>query len=385
VQGKQIMARRAPKQATHRRGAMLALIAILLPMMLVLASFAINLAYMELTRTELRIASDAATRASGFTLMITNDQAAARSAAREGTTRNRVGGKATQLADSDIVFGISRRSAVAQRYSFTPGATPANAVSVNARRNAGSLSGMVGLIMPNFAAVDSFGPSQQAISTQVEVDIALVLDKSGSMAYGDTESSEAMAAAGLAPASAPKGWRFCDPAPPGSRWLDLVKATQVFLDTINASPQQECVSLVTYNEFSQREVELSSDYRKLPTALDAYTAKYCMGLTNIHDGIADGVRSLVDPRTSRPWAVKVLIVLTDGRRTAGSDPVPAAAEAFKQGIAVHTVTFSKEADQAVMRQVASAGGGMHYHVATGDELVQLFRVIARRLPTLLTQ
>jgi Ca-activated chloride channel family protein len=372
-------------RTTHRRGAMLPLIAILLPVLLVLSSFAINLAYMELTRTELRIASDAATRAGGYALMTTGDQAAARAAAREGTTRNRVGGKATELADSDIVFGVSRRSAVSQRYSFTPGATPANSVSVNARRNAGSLSGVVGLITPNFAAVDSFGPTQQAISTQVEVDIVLVLDKSGSMAYGDLESSETMAAAGLAPASAPAGWRFCDAAPPKSRWIDLVKATQVFLDTINASPQQECVSLVTYNEFSQREVELSTDYSKIPRALDSYTTKYCMGLTNIHDGIADGVKSLTNPLTSRPWAVKVMIVLTDGRRTAGADPVPAAADAFKQGIAVYAVTFSKEADQAVMRQVASAGGGAHYHVSTGDELLQLFRSVARRLPTLLTQ
>jgi Ca-activated chloride channel family protein len=380
------MARRASLPTSHRRGAMLALIAILLPVMLVLASFAINLAYMELTRTELRIASDAATRASGYTLMTTSgDQAAARSAAREGTTRNRVGGKATQLADSDIVFGVSRRTAVSQRYNFTPGATPSNSVRVNARRNAGSLTGMVGLIMPNFAAVDSFGPSQQAVSTQVEVDIALVLDKSGSMVYGDLESSETMAAAGLAPAGAPVGWKFCDPAPPASRWLDLVKATQAFLDTVNASPQQEFVSLTTYNEFAQREVELSPDYTRIPRALDAYSARYCMGLTNIHDGIAEGVKTLTDQRTSRPWAVKVLIVLTDGRRTAGSDPVPAAASAFNQGISVYAVTFSKEADQAVMRRVASAGGGTHYHVSTGDELLQLFRSVARRLPTLLTQ
>lgn len=368
-----------------RRGAMLPLVAILLPVLVILASFSINLAYMELTRTELRIASDAATRAGGYTLMTTSDTAAARAAARDGASRNRVAGKATQLADSDIVFGQSRRSAVSQRYTFTAGGSPPNAVSVNARRDSSSLTGSVSMVMPTFGAVNKFSPVQQAVSTQVEVDIALVLDRSGSMAYGDLEASETMAAAGQAPASAPAGWKFCDPAPSGSRWLDLAKGVDGFLSTINASPQQENVALVTYNGTALRESSLSGSYSAIPKALDAYTQKFCMGYTNIHDGIAEGVNALMDSRTSRPWAVKVLIVLTDGRRTAGADPVPAAKAAADQGITVYAVTFSKEADQAVMRQVAAAGGGVHYHVATGNELQQLFRAIARRLPTLLTR
>lgn len=364
---------------------MLPLVAALIPMLLILASFAINLAYMELTRAELRIASDAATRAGGYTLMTTGDTAAARAAARDGASRNRVGGRPTQLADSDIVFGVSRRTALKQRYTFTPGATPPNAVSVNARRDIRSLTGAVSLIMPTFGAVNQFGPAQVAVSTQVEVDVALVLDKSGSMAYGDLESSETMAAAGQAPASAPAGWKFCDPAPPGSRWIDLTKAVRAFLDSMASSPQQENVSLVTYSDVAKREESLTGDYTTIPPALDKYTAQFCMGYTNIHDGIAEGVRSLTDPSRSRPWAVKVLIVLTDGRRTAGADPVVAASEAFNQGIAVYAVTFAKEADQALMLQVASAGGGMHYHAATGDELLQLFRGVAGRLPTLLTK
>jgi Ca-activated chloride channel family protein len=370
---------------SRRRGAMLPLVAMLLPVLLILASFAINLAYMELTRTELRIASDAATRAGGYTLMTTADTAAARAAARDGATRNRVAGRSTQLADSDIVFGLSRRSAVSQRYSFTPGGSPPNAVSVNARRDRSSISGAVALVMPTFGAITSFSPAQVAVSTQVEVDIALVLDRSGSMAYGDLESSETMAAAGLAPASAPAGWKFCDAAPAGSRWRELTTAIDGFLSTLTSSPQQENVALVTYNGSAVREAALSGSYSAVPRALDAYTQQFCMGYTNIHDGISEGVNALNDPRTSRPWAVKVMIVLTDGRRTAGSDPVPAAQAAFDSGITVYAVTFSKEADQAVMQKVAAAGGGVHYHVATGNELQQLFRAVARRLPTLLTR
>ena len=51
--------------SSRRRGAMLPLVAILLPVLLVVGSLVINIAYMELTRTELQVASDAATRAAG--------------------------------------------------------------------------------------------------------------------------------------------------------------------------------------------------------------------------------------------------------------------------------------------------------------------------------
>jgi hypothetical protein len=340
---------------------------------------------MELTRTELRIASDAAARAGGFTLMTTGDQSAARAAAREGASRNRVAGRPTRLADSDVVFGVSRRSTVTQRYAFTPGGARPNAVSVNARRDAGSLSGAVSLVMPSFGAARQFGPAQLAVSTQVEVDIALVLDRSGSMVYGDAEASEAMAGAGQPPASAPPGWKFCDPAPSGSRWRNLTTAMQGFLDTLQTSPQDEFVSLVTYSDAALRERELGNHYAALPPALDAYSQRFCMGFTNIQAGISEGVNSLTDPQYSRPWAVKLLIVMTDGRRTAGGDPVAAAQAAFDQGIAVYAITFAQEADQALMRSVASTGGGVHFHASTGNELIELFRSVARRLPTLLTR
>jgi Mg-chelatase subunit ChlD len=299
--------------------------------------------------------------------------------------RNRVAGQGTQLADGDVEFGVSRRSSESQRYTFTAGASPPNAVRVNARRDAQSLSGAVAMVMPTFGAMSHFGLAQTAVSTQVEVDVALVLDRSGSMAFGDLEDSVTMVAQGRPPASAPAGWQFCNAAPPASRWRNLVTATGAFLVALNASPQIERVSLVTYGSTATRDAELTADYAAVTQGMDAYTQHYCSGSTNIHDGISAGVASLNDPLHARPWAVKVLIVMTDGRRTAGPDPVPAAIAAFDQQITVYAVTFANEADQAVMRSVASAGGGLHYHAATGNELMQLFRTIARRLPTLLTQ
>lgn len=364
---------------------MLPLVAFLLPVILILAGMVVNLAWVDLTRTKLRIASDAATRAAGATLALTGDQARAQQAARDASQRNPVNGNATQLANGDIVFGVAKRSSLNQRYLFTAGGSKVNAVRVNLRRDAGSRSGLMNMVFPTFGGVKTFGPSQQAASSQVELDVVLVLDRSGSMAYGDAEDSYAMASAGQPPASAPPGWTWGAPAPPGSRWRELVVAVNVFTAALNKSPQIENLCLVTYADDAKRESNLNSNYSPVAAALGVYTNSFNAGRTNIGGGIIDGVNALNDATYSRPWAVKAVIVLTDGIHNIGTDPEGPAGLASSQGMTVYTVTFANEADQSRMEKVASLGGGKHFHASNGTELQQVFREIATSLPTLLVQ
>jgi len=349
-----------------------------------LSCFVINLAFMELTRTELQISTDAASRAAGHKLAFTGLEAQARAAARDAGKRNLVAGKILKLRDKDIEFGTSTRTSVKTRYVFKSGGTPVNAVRIDANRTASSLNGVVKMIFPTFGSADSFAPVQTGISSQLELDVALVLDRSGSMAYGDFEDSVARASAGLGPAIAPPGWWFCDPAPKQSRWLALIDAVKVFLDILAKSPSQEHVSLVTYNSSSKIETKLTGNYAKIPKAMDVYSKKFCEGATNIYAGINSGVNTLADP-LARPWATKVIIVLTDGKHNTGSKPEKAAAQAFKNGITLYTITFSKDADQKRMQKVAANGGGKHFHAASNADLSQAFRKIANSLPSLLTK
>jgi len=368
-----------------RQAAIMPMVAVMLPVMMILASFVVNVAYMELTRTELRIATDAASRAAGHTLVFTGSQFQARDAATEAGQRNKVTGKELQFASGDIEFGISTRSSLASRYAFTPGGVNPNSVRITGLRTAGSGSGSVGMILPTFGTIDNFEPIQIAISSQVELDIALVLDRSGSMAYGDTEDAAARASSGLGPAIAPPDWWFCDAAPPESRWLDLVPAVDILLNVLNNSPQNERMSLATYNSSATIDVNLTSDYTLISAGMDVYTQSLCAGATNIRSGIQEGINTLTDPFFSRPWAAKVVIVLTDGKHNIGSGPIGAAIDAFDEGITVYTVTFSADADQGLMKTVAKEGGGKHFHAADEQALEQAFSDIAASLPTLLTQ
>ena len=367
-----------------RHGAIMPLVVIMLPVILMLSCFVINFAYMELTRTELQISTDAATRAAGHKLAFTGAKVQAKAAARESGKRNLVAGNALKLRDEDIEFGTSTRANVTIPYVFKKGGNPVNAVRINGVRTASSLNGAVKMIFPTFGTVDSFAPVQSSISSQLELDVALVLDRSGSMAYGDFEDSVARATVGLGPAIASPGWWFCDPAPKQSRWLALIDAVQVFLDVLAKSPHQEHVSLVTYNSKSKIEVKLTEKYSKIPNAMDKYSRKFCEGATNIYAGINSGVNTLADS-SARPWAAKVIIVLTDGKHNTGSNPEKAAARAFKDGIILYTVTFSDDAEKKKMQKVAAKGGGKHFHAARKSDLAQAFQKIANSLPSLLTQ
>ena len=368
------------RSARRKTGAIIVLVALLLPVTIILAGFAINLAYMELNRTELYIATDAAARASGREFALTGDFAAAKAKAREAAGRNKVAGVGLQLADSDIVFGESIRASVVEKYTFNPSGTSPNAVRIFGRRDQGSVNGPIGLLMPNIFSVNSFQAVQEARSTLVEVDIALVLDRSGSMAY----SADEIAVHPPIPAAAPAGWQFGDPVPPDSRWLDVVAATDVFLDELVLSPASELVSLCTYNDTRTTDQTLTYDYQSVLAATNPYTLSFQSGKTNIAEGITAGVNSL-SSGLSRPWATKVVVILTDGLQTAPGDPVAAAHSAVAQGVMIFTVTFSAEAGQATMQQVAEIGMGKQFHASNSSDLEAVFSNIAKSLPTLLTK
>jgi hypothetical protein len=364
----------------QRRGATLALVAIMLPVIIILAAFAVNVAYMELNRTELRVACDAATRAAGRQYAITGKVGQARTAGKDAAKRNLVAGKGLTLANTDFTFGHSYRPNGVGRYVFAAGATPTNAVQVVAARTKGSKDGPIRLLFPNTLGRSTFEPSETATSTQSEVDVALVMDRSGSMAYAANEITDTS----HPPKAAPKNWSFCDPAPPKSRWLDAVAATDVFLKELTSSPGIEQLCFASYSTDAKIEQYLSTNYTLTANSMAAYTAKFCGGSTNIGGGIDQGRIALLGTG-SRAWASKVIVVLTDGIHNTGTDPIDAAKRAAAANIQVFTVTFSMEADQARMQQVAAIGNGKHYHAKDGNDLKQVFKDIANALPTMLTQ
>lgn len=369
----------APRRACQRTGAILPLVAVLLPILVIMASFAINITYMELVRTELQVSADAAARAASRTFADTGDESLARAKARQYAVLNEVAGEPLQLSDADIRFGRSTRQGSAGRYSFEPASTNINAVEVVANRSHTSIGGPISLVFPTLSGMGQASLIGSSISTQVEMDIALVVDRSGSMAYASSENSATFDN----PAAAPPGWAFGDPVPTPSRWKNVESSIAVFLNQMQQTPQSEQVSLSTYGSDARIDVALTTDYAQIITGLDTIGQSFQEGMTNIGGGINQGQNTLSSGTSPRPSASKFIILLTDGIHNTGTSPEGAARQAFESGAIVHTITFSSEADLSRMQTVAGLGKGKHFHATSASELSEVFKEIARSLPTLI--
>lgn len=350
----------------HRRGAMAVLIAITLPVLLALAAFAIQFAYIDLGRVELRVATDAAAEAAARELSESGDVNAARAAGKAAALRNMVGGEPAVLEDSDIVFGAVSQSNGSEKFTFDETAPVPSGVRVNMQLQRNHLFRVLGR--------DTFSVSSSAMAGQIDRDVALVLDRSGSMVYVNDDGTST-------------GWVNGTPAPPNSRWAKVEMAAAAFLNTLqNDTPMAEKVSLITYSNNATLDDDLTFDYSTINSTIEYISDNYQDGATNIADGILKGQYSLLDPTFGRQWAAKTIVVMTDGIHNTGTiTPVQAAQTAASYGITIHTITYGDGADQAAMQAVATAGGGKHWHAPNSGILKQVFNEIAANLPTMLME
>ncbi len=176
-----------------RRGAVAPVFAMILPALFILASMAINIAYMQLVSTEMKIAADACAHAGGRAMSIEQTTDAAIAMAQQVAQMNLVGGRPLNLttsdADDDMRFGLSTRVGVG-RFDFTP-YSKTDVDNGNRRATSFSVTGVmdVPMVFLTLGGIDSVAQSRRSVATQVDRDIALVLDRSGSMLYYQDETA----------------------------------------------------------------------------------------------------------------------------------------------------------------------------------------------------
>ncbi|MFK7767141.1 MAG: VWA domain-containing protein [Mariniblastus sp.] len=338
----QLLARRS---GNARTGAMLPLIAVVIIILFCAAVLAIDVARIHVTRSELRTATDAAARAGCEALGRQQSTAAAVSAALAIARENRVAGEPLDLDENNIVFG----SAVLQgdgSFAFqTATGNDINSIRVVGERTAGSPNGPVNTMFGRMFGVNTFEPVQSATATRLDRDIALVLDKSGSMSsFG--------------------------------RFDALLNGVNVFLNELQTTTQQENVSLTAYDTFPNKLVDMTTDLNAIQQAINAETPN---GFTGIGRALNMGLDSIQNDPNARQFSLKSIVLMTDGRQNRGVDPLTVAAICRDAGVQVHTITFSEGAQQDLMRGVAQVTGGTHIHADNDQQLIEAFQTIARQI------
>ena len=206
-------------------GAIIVLFAFLLPILLVILGFAVDYAYMQKTRNEVRVIADLGAKAAADTLARTGgdvDQAIA--AAQFIADNNTIAGETLKLSPDRIVFGRAVKQGDGS-FRVNDGQMPFNSVTVIAERVEGSTAGPGKLFFGQLYGKPTFDVVQQASSSFRDVEIVLVLDRSGSMKYdvvGETDADERRRRNCLLPLST-------------SRWVALDNAVSLFLRELDAT------------------------------------------------------------------------------------------------------------------------------------------------------
>ena len=362
----------------RRRGAMLILVLVMITVLLVFAVFSTDVAYMQLTRTELRTATDAAARAGAEALSRTQSETEARSAAVAAAALNSVAGDPMLLASGDVIFEKEEVD------NGLGGTDTVPAVRVVASRTDGSQSGPVTLLLGNILDTNFFQPSFESTAVNMDRDIVMVIDRSGSMNFSIQDNST------------PPGTNVCEhPHPTLSRFAALHEAFGVFVAELDKTVQKEQLGLASYSSagtfcgqpFTDSSIEalLDEDYGPSQSAMDRMFANPVQGATNITSGVNTGIDILIDRSRSREFAKRTMVVLTDGVFNRGGNPISTADRAVREEITIHTITFSDAANQTDMRALANATGGSHFHAPNAAALQDAFKEIASTLPVVLTQ
>lgn len=342
--------RSSPKRVrkSARQGAMLIFILFLLLGFFVTVAFSVDIAQMNLARTQLRTATDAAAKATAQTLASTQDINASIAVGQQFAAANTVSGQPLLIAPDEFSFGRSELRPNG-KFVFTAGGTPINSVRVNGKRTSGSLSGPVPLFFGNFLGLDVFEAETTSAATFIERDVVLVVDRSGSMA--------------------------------GSKFASLVNAIDIFVQTLEDTPVNEHVGLASYSTAASVDHLITSNLQEIEQAVRSLPVG---GLTSISSGMRAGGRIFPSGRPPA-FVERTMIVMTDGQHNTGPEPITIVPRLVADGVQIHTITFGSGADQARMSQVATAGNGKHFHANNGAQLAEVYREIALTLSTVITE
>lgn len=363
---------------TNRQGAIIVLFAILLPILLVILGFAVDYAYMQKMRNEVRVIADLGAKAAADELARTGgDVDAAIAAAQFIASNNSVAGSTLTLNPDQIIFGRASEQSDGS-YQITDGQMPFNSVTVLAERAEGSVEGPGRLFFGQLYGSPTFDVRQNASSSFRDVEVILVLDRSGSMKYnviGGTTSEEKLRRSCLAPLKT-------------SRWIGLDAAVTVFLGELEGTQVQERIGLATFasnssktcsgNDISVTESSLDSPLSKnldlVRDEMNRLNDSVWFGGTNIRAGIGEARRHFASNGTEN--VEKVIICLTDGVHNVGDGPIGEAKLCNEAGITIHTITFSEEANKQGMIDVANETSGKHFHAPDKETLEDVFRRLA---------
>lgn len=379
----------------NRRGAITVLVGVMLVLFIMGLAFSVDVAYMQLARTELQVATDAAAKAAVVTLSQGGNAGAANKAAIDMAHRNTVDGRPLTIDAQNVALG-SLVPASNGSWSFVAGQQPLMAAQISVNMLPDSRSGPVNLFFAPLLGTKMFSPQNTATAGYVQNAVCLVLDRSGSMCW-DLSGEDWSYPPGT-PAW-PKAY-VTPPHPTKSRWGALTGSVKLYIKILKQSPDPSPVSLVTWasdipagsvsglsypaSPATTVDVPFGSNQGVIESAIDGRGKDPMIGATNMSAGMLAGLQVLQNYSANRP-VNRVMILLTDGQWNDGADPLVTAQQLQQANIKVHTIGLLIGSMQATLAQISQMTGGLTFMAQNEADLDSAFEQLAKDLPVILTK
>lgn len=218
--------------------------------------------------------------------------------------------------------------------------------------------------------VDTLDVGAVAEATRLDPDIALIIDRSGSMCQDSHGSS----------AGCP------DDGTPWEPFTTVQATANAFVDRVPGDPTW---ALVSYASTARLDVRATTNRALIHAAIDNLVPG---GATDIAGSVSLAIDQILLTLGRAP---KLIVLLTDGRpnrvngvqaseAVAGQALLDAARYAFSQGIILHGINYGTNVDNDLMRQVAESTEGSFYYAPDEAALQAVYYDIADRAYVRLT-
>lgn len=183
---------------------------------------------------------------------------------------------------------------------------------------------------------------REAAATEVPLDVAVVIDRSGSMTLGKLEAAQ--------------------------------RAARALIDQLRPGDRATLVSYSTNVTIEVPLLEARSNTATFHAAIDGLLAN---GGTNISGGLETASRVLGDGSGEQGQRVRRIILLSDGQATAGMMEVEQLAALSggirHRGVSVTAMGLGLDFNERAMTRIAVEGGGSYHFIERSTELEQVFR------------
>lgn len=209
-----------------------------------------------------------------------------------------------------------------------------------------------------------------AIATRFDPDVAVIIDRSGSMCADS------------------HGPRIACPTPgPWEPFNSIQNSAKSFVEALRTTGT---IALISYSTSATLDVPSTLDTALLQSTIDGLVPS---GYTDIAGSVEEAINELLLLLSTNP---KLIILLTDGQPNAANgryvgmnggaqDNLIAAANTAKErGIIIYSIAYGDAADNGLMETVAAITEGRFYHAPDTETLDRIYAEIADTHPVRLT-